>query len=309
MAKRSSGPKIQDYPRIKNELLADPCLFPRKTPLMPEEVIVKAVDASFQRCKTTKTGKTRQISDTPESLVELCIEHLRTRSDPILSPNFVCLCEIENLFDFDAVSHEMQRHRMTIGVFYQYLILELMRKNWTVFDGYQEGDVVADIETPGFSKGLRLYISVKKSSDTVGGQDFGGVVNRLERIVKQEKNLTRPYLCVFCVATPSAGKLLTFEKDRKIKCDKNEKPYSLNCEVWGPGFVFPYITGRNAREIYQIGIRRAADQLPFLTLKYRQECSRLLIARLGEMGLLGRNSKLDPRKFLNFICDQEESDA
>src|SRR5690606_26233304 len=132
-----------------------------------------------------------------------CIEHLRTRSDPILSPMFVSQCNIEDIFELDAVSHEMQRHRMTIGIFYQYLLLELMRKKWYVFDSSREGDIVADIETPKFSQGIRLYMSVKKSKDTVGGQDIGGVIRRLESLAKEEKNLTRPYLCVLCVATPS----------------------------------------------------------------------------------------------------------
>ena len=29
---------------------------------------------------------------------------------------------VDELFELDAVSHEMQRHRMSIGVFYQYLL-------------------------------------------------------------------------------------------------------------------------------------------------------------------------------------------
>lgn len=302
MTKRKQGPKLQRYPRLEDLLLATPELFPPLTPPMNMSKIVACVDRAFQRCNLKKSGKKRIIADTPEKLVELCIDHLRTRSDPIISPYFVSLFEPERLFDFDAVSHEMQRHRMTIGVFYQYLLLELMRQRWPVFDGPREGDIIADVETRSFRPGLRLYISVKKSADTVGGQDVPGVIRRIESVAKEEKNLTRPYLCVICIATPSGGKLLSFNDDRCVKCDRSGNAYSLNCEHWGPGFVFPYVTGRNAKEIYMEGIKRVSEHLPFLSLKYREECSKLLKRRLRELDLLQNNGRVSPEKFLQFCC-------
>lgn len=247
--RQKQSPRLPQYPRQGDTLLADPSLFPRAKPLSIE-IITEAVDRAFLRCKQKKSGEEKVQADTPEKLVELCIEHLRTRSDPILSSYFVSQCDVDDLFAFDAVSHEMQRHRMSIGIFYQFLLLELMRRRWNVFDGYHEGDIVADIDTPGFLKGLRLFMSVKKSVDTVGGQDVGGVINRLENMAKQEKNLTRPYLCVLCIATPSGGKLASYEEDRYMRCRKDKSPYSLNCEFWGPGFIFPYTTGRRHDCIY-----------------------------------------------------------
>jgi len=216
----------------------------------------------------------------------------------------VSLCEADRLFELDAVSHEMQRHRMTIGVFYQYLLLELMRQRWPVFDGSREGDIIADIETPTFEPGLRLYISVKKSADTVGGQDVPGVIRRIESVAKEEKNLTRPYLCVICIATPSGGKLLSYSEDRHVKCNASGSAYSLNCEHWGPGFVFPYVTGRNAKEIYMEGIKRISGHLPFLSLKHRKECSALLKRRLAELDLLAQDGRVAPEKFLHFCCSE-----
>jgi hypothetical protein len=303
MATGKQGPKLQPYPRTDGgSLLAKSSLFPRLSPPIKTNVLERSIDAAFSRCALKKSGKSKEIPDNPEKLVELCIEHLRTRSDPIVSPHFLSQCDIEDLFEFDAVSHEMQRHRMTIGVFYQYLLLELMKCRWQVFDGYHEGDIIADVDTPEFPGGLRLYMSVKKSADTVGGQDVGGVVSRLESMAKQEKNLSRPYLCVFCVATPTGGRLWSFEKDRHIRCKIDGRPYSLNCEFWGPGFVFPYVTGRSAKEIYWLGVRRVASHLPFLTLTYRKECSALLKKKLNDLGLLNQSGKIDPEKFLNFCC-------
>jgi hypothetical protein len=304
MARASHGPKLQPYPREKDILLAKHSLFPPFKPPMTESVIQSAIDAAFRRCVKTKTGKDREVPENPEELVELCIEHLRGRSDPILSPYFVSQCDSDSLFELDAVSHEMQRHRMTIGVFYQYLLLELMRQRWDVFDASREGDIVADIETPGLSSGLRLYMSVKKSKDTVGGQDIPGVISRIESVAKQEKNLTRPYICVICFATPSDGILHGYD-DRQIKCSNQGSPYSLNCEFWGPGFVFPYVTGRNAREIYLEGIKRVANHLPFLTLRYRKQCAILLKKRLLALNLLDSNGKISPVRFLEFSCAEK----
>ncbi len=303
MAKRKQGPKLQQYPRLDDgELLAKPELFPSYKPPMSMSTIIKCIDKAFERCNLTKVGKKRTTADTPQSLVELCIDHLRTRSDPIINPYFLSICDVERLFELDAVSHEMQRHRMSIGVFYQYLLLELMRQRWHVFDGPREGDIIADVGTPSFKPGLRLYISVKKSKDTVGGQDVEGVIRRIESVAKEEKNLTRPYLCIICVATPAEGKLLGYSEDRHIRCKKGGSPYSLNCEHWGPGFVFPYVTGRNAKEIYMEGIKHVSNHLPFLSLKYRKECSALLKKRLQELDLLQNDGKVSPEKFLNFCC-------
>jgi len=304
MARRKQGPILQEYPRVEGLLLARRELFPPLRPPLSTDLIVDCIDRAFQRCSLKTSGKRRIVADSPEALVELCIDHLRTRSDPVINPYFVSLCDVDILFELDAVSHEMQRHRMSIGVFYQYLLLELMRQRWPVFNGSREGDIIADIETPTFQAGLRLYISVKKSEDTVGGQDIPGVIRRIESVAKEDKNRSRPYLCVICVATPSAGKLRPYSEDRRVKCSAAGSPYSLNCEFWGPGFVFPYVTGRDAKEIYTEGIKRVSEHLPFLTLKYREECSALLKKRLAELDLLTENGRVSPQKFLAFCCSE-----
>jgi hypothetical protein len=301
MAIRSSQKLLlQPYPREGQSLLSADSLFPRKTPPITPKELDEIVDLAFQRCFKNKKGDTKPYKETPQSLVTSTIKHLKERSDPILSPYFLGLLNAEDIFELDAVSYEMQRHRMTIGVFYQYLILELMRKSWSVFDGSREGDVVADIDTPGFEKGIRLYMSVKKSKDTVGGQDISGVIRRLESEAKAEKNLNRPYLCVVGIATPSKGKLKGYD-DRTTKVDKSGKAYSLNCEFWGPGFIFPYITGLEALEIYICAIRRVSNYLPFMTLKFKTECSILLQKELTKLDLLDNENKIDEHKYLKFI--------
>ena len=146
-------------------------------------------------------------------------------------------------------------------------------------------------------------MSVKKSADTVGGQDISGVIRRLEDVAKEEKNLNRPYLTVICIATPSKGKLKGYD-DRKIKTNRLGQPYSLNCEFWGPGFIFPYLTGRNALEIYLLAIREVAIYLPFMTIQFRNRCSALLKRELERMEMLTKEGKVDPIKFLQFVVNE-----
>lgn len=166
------------------------------------------------------------------------------------------------------------------------------------------GDVITDIKTPGLASGLRLYISVKKSKDTVGGQDVLGVIRRLEAMAKSEKNLTSPYLCVLAVATPYKGRINAFENDRAMKYNKDGIALSLNCEYWGPGFIFPFISGFSPQEIYKLGFKKVAGYLPFQSLKFRQECAKLLSRELATLKLIGANGKIDALKFLDFVTQQ-----
>jgi hypothetical protein len=178
--------KIQQYPR-RDDFLAKDDLFPRPGTAISGEELSEAIRRAFERCLKDKRGNVTELPHLPEDLVRLCLQHLKERSDPILSPYFLSQCSLEEIFELDAVAHEMQRHRMRVGVFYQYLLIELMRLRFSnVSDGKREGDAEAEIDTPGFAKGLRLFISVKKSSDTVGGQDVGGVIRRLEAMALEQ---------------------------------------------------------------------------------------------------------------------------
>ncbi|MBI3981012.1 hypothetical protein HY345_03350 [Candidatus Microgenomates bacterium] len=301
---------LQPYPREGDTLLSAHGLFPKQDlPLTDKEVLV-AVEIAFKRTITDKKGSLRRVNSSPKELVDLCIKHLKLRSCPILSPFFYSSCEVDEIFDLDAIPHEMQRQRMKIGVFYQYLAIELMRissnaKNSNieaVFDGSREGDLVADLKTPKYSSGLRLYASVKKSSDTVGGQDIPGVILRLENIAKSEINVTRPYICVFGYATPPNGKVKEYKESRHIKLNNQGLPYSPNCESWEPGFLFPYITGRPATDIYKLSMSLVSKYLPFYTLKNRKECSLLLKERFKKLNLLNEERKIDKIKFMKFIA-------
>ena len=299
--------KIQNYPR-RDDYLAKDELFPRpKKPISAGE-LSEAITRAFKRCLKDKKGNTVELSKTPDELVSLCLQHLKERSDPILNPYFLSRCELEEIFELDAVAHEMQRHRMRIGVFYQFLLIELMRLRFSnVADGKREGDAEAEVDTPTFAKGLRLFISVKKSSDTVGGQDVGGMIKRLEGMALEDKNLTRPYLCVVCFATPQRGIITSYEDGRSVRRNRDGYPYSPNCEVWSPGFVFPYVCGLEAEDVYRAALQTVGEFLPFHSLSQRQKCGKMLATELKKLELVNtENGRLDSLKFQQFVTQRRK---
>ncbi|MBI4668410.1 MAG: hypothetical protein HY747_04360 [Elusimicrobia bacterium] len=267
--------------------------------------------SAFERALKTKKGEITSPNFPPARLIGICLKHLQERSDPILSPSFLSQCHLEEIFGMDAIAHEMQRHRMKIGNFYQFLVIELMRSGFDrVYDGKREGDVEAEINTPSYKPGLRLYISVKKSSDTVGGQDIGGVFNRLETLAKQDKNLTRPYMGVVAVATPQRGVISDYSASRFVRCKDDGSPYSANCEVWHPGFIFPFVCGRQAYDVYREALKQVGDFFPFNTLVHREKCSKMLAEELKKLGLVSlETGRIDPLRFQAFISRQSLSNA
>lgn len=302
--------KMQQYPR-RDDYLAQDKLFPPPNRRLSKETLTKAIHVAFERSISDKQGNAMPSTAGPGELVNMCIAHLRERSDPILSPFFLSQCRIEEVFELDAVAHEMQRHRMKIGTFYQFLIVELMRCRFaTVADGKREGDLEAEIDTPGFAKGLHLLMSIKKSADTVGGQDISGVIRRLESVALEDKNLTRPYLCVVCYTTPHRGIVLPYKQARSVRRNRDGHPYSPNCEVWGPGFIFPFISGLEAQNVYKSALQTVGQFFPFRSLSQRKLCGGLLANELKKLGLVNRRTnRIDSQKFQKFICKKKSLGA
>lgn len=75
---------LQPYPRRKDYFLADDSLFPSTHPIS-EKNLTKAIRGAFERTITGKKGKKSSPDILPKQLVEICLKHLKERSDPILS--------------------------------------------------------------------------------------------------------------------------------------------------------------------------------------------------------------------------------
>ena len=293
---------IQPYPRGEDGLLSKHELFPQPSTPTRDDVIDAAIERAFLSSRKDKKGILVTQEDSPNALVARCLKHLRERSDPVLSSHFVGSLKADEIFGFDAVSHEMQRHRMRIGLFYQQLLLEMFRLRWPATAGYDETDMTVEIDTPSMESGLKLYVSVKKSIDTVGGQDVAGAIANLEKLPKNDKNLNRPYLCVVAIATPSRGKLLSYTDDRKVKRNKHDHPISVNCEYWGPGFLFPFLTGHAPQDIYVRAYRQVGSHFPFRSLQLRAECAALLDKELRSLNLVTQSGLIDAERFLQFVA-------
>ncbi len=305
---------LQNYDREAGSLLLKHALLPKLNPPLDNEAIRAAIERAFERTRKTRRGNEGRVIDTPEELVKTCLKHLKERNDPIIGASLFATVSAKEVFEMDAIPHELQRHRMKIGQFYQYLILELMCASagrpgsqiLNAADGRREGDIQADIRLKD-RKELRLYISVKKSGDTVGGQDLGDAIKRLEQTAKEDQNRTSAYLCVMAIANPTKGKIADYTQSRQIKNDSKGRPYSMNCEMWGPGFVFPYVAGRSANEIYKEAAKLAAKYLPFYSVKFKKECSEMLHKELIKMGVATADGKVFADKLFEYIESGDQS--
>jgi len=309
---RPSG--LEPYPRESETYIAQYSLFPKLEPPLDYASIQVAIKAAFERMKKTRKGKQRGLLDEPAKLVKACLKHLKERNDPVIMASFFSKVDAKDIFEMDAISYEMQRDRMLMGQFYQYLLLELMRAaskmKGSPFinanDGKREGDVEADVLPHGCSQ-IRLYISVKKSSDTVGGQDLGDAIKRLERVAKDDQNRNSPYLCAIAIAGPTRGRIAGYKTSRQIKYNSSGNPYSWNCELWGPGFIFPYVTGRSASDIYREAAKVVGDYLPFYSLRFRKESSELLVKELVERGIANQQGKVIIDKLFEYMVQDVDA--
>lgn len=302
----------QPYPRERGDLLAKKTLFPQPNPPMTDSQVASAAGIAFRECGLTRSGKVKDVPSSPEALVKVALSHLKERTDPIDGVAFFSSVEIEDIF-LDAIFHEMHRHKMQMGDYYHKFILELMKESRSLSkpniqnanDGPREGDIIADVKTAGFSSGIRVYGSVKKSGDTVGGQDFSAALHRLERVAQEDQGRRRPYLCAFMIGNPIKGILRSYEDSRHIRGDRQKRPYSENGEVWEPGFIFPFVTGRPAHDVFKISLGLVEDFFPYFTIKYRKEASRRLRDELEHLGLIASHSnRLDRDAFLKFVTNE-----
>lgn len=300
------------YPRERGSLLAKHSLFPRLSPAMPAPQIVLSARAAFRKTGLTRSGEERGASSTPEELAQAALKHLKERTDPIDGVAFFSSIRVEDVFQFDAIFHEMHRHKMQMGDFYHQFILELMNASRTLANspvesanpGPREGDIIVDLKTPGFYRGLCVYGSVKKSADTVGGQDFGAAVKRLEKVAHEDQGRKRPHLCAFMIGNPIRGVLRSYKNSRYIRSDRQGHPYSENGEVWEPGFIFPYLTGRSALDVFRIAMGQVGDFLPYYALQHKEVASRLLVDELRRLRLINAQGRLDRNAFLEYVSEE-----
>jgi hypothetical protein len=110
-----------------------------------------------------------------------------------------------------------------------------------------------------------------------------------------------------CFATPQRGVILPYERGRSVRRNRDGYPYSPNCEVWSPGFVFPFVCGLDAEEVYRSALQTVGKFLPFHSLAQREKCGKLLADELKELKLVdAKTGRLDPLKFQRFVTQRRK---
>lgn len=103
------------------------------------------------------------------------------------------------------------------------------------------------------------------------------------------------------IGNPIKGTVRDYKNSRYMRGDRHSRPYSENGEVWEPGFIFPYITGRVARDVFQISLDLVERYLPYYTLRFKKEASRLLAEELHRLGLSTAKGAMNRSALLEFI--------
>jgi len=98
------------------------------------------------------------------------------------------------------------------------------------------------------------------------------------------------------------GLTQVYEESRIVRCKDDGSPYSPNCEVWYPGFIYPFVCGREANDVYREALKQVGQYLPFNTLAHRAECAALLADELKKLGVVSQSTnRIDPQRFQDFI--------
>jgi len=258
MAKKDTI-KPQEYPRLSDSRLDDSKLQQHiyKIPLDELKKIIRmAIEDANKK-------SSREILNIPEGLSESELQKAyrkggqelfkyfrKSYSDPAVTA-YECLHR-----DYREVGREqfrsqrLQRIRMNSGWKYQFIAKDLASASKrfvsvSEIGGAKQTDFNAQINRIDENNGsVSLYVSVKNKSDTVGGQDFPNAVDALEKIARLDKNKRGPYLCVFGITMEIVGRHVRVE-------NSTNRPYSVNTEIWGANYFWPFFSAYSYREIMQ----------------------------------------------------------
>jgi hypothetical protein len=201
-------------------------------------------------------------------------------------------------------NRSLQKERMNSGWRYQYLAVDAAQKSTrfkSISDiGTAEGDFNAIVAFKDNKlRPLRLYVSVKNRSNTMGGQDWPKAIHALEEVAKADKNATGPYCCVFGIAMERGTRSI-----RRMK--KTGQPYSMNTEIWFSDFFWPFFTSYSYQEVMQLMLDVLMDSkeptpLP-TTINIPSELLDSFGAQCHKAGLLSDDGNFDnPQRLVEFF--------
>lgn len=247
--------RVQHYPRTVDDFLDDSILRPHTIKLTLDQLkplIVTAITAA-----NLKSGQTILSIPSEASAAEAAIIYLKEGrkllkyfkdycTDPASTAHQVVGKNSKDVGRDLFIRRTLQKERMNAGWRYQYLTIYCARETHrfeSVSDlGLAEADFSARIERQDKQgEFVNLYVSVKNRKNTIGGQDFPKAVQALEHVANADKNRIGPYCCVFGIAMDRG--------DRQIRRNRQNKPHSLNTEVWLSDYFWQFFTNFTFEEM------------------------------------------------------------
>ncbi len=200
----------------------------------------------------------------------------------------------------------VQKGRMNSGWRYQFIAEKAANESGRFSAVSNIGTADADFSaavnfTHQRKEAVAVYVSVKNRFNTLGGQDWPGAIINLENFARNDRNRRAPYLCIFGIAMDSG---IRYIKNNS----KTHAPYSVNTEVWGSDFFWPFFTGYTYSSIMKLvaevlkdkGSREETDySLPVeVTEAFGDKCK--------ENGLVNENGYFnDIFKLVEFFCSKK----
>jgi len=252
----------QPYPRIQDEnspqygCLDDTTLVPHTKPIAQDELkdIIRLAIRNANR-KSSREILSISIDATPEEIDQIYEREGRELfkyfkkyvGDPASTAHQIYGKNYRIVGIEQFRNRTLQKERMNSGWRYQYLTVDCARHSQrfvSVSDiGAAEGDFNAVIEFVDKTQGpLRLYVSIKNRSNTMGGQDWPKAIQALENVAKTDKNAIGPYCCVFGIAMDRGNRYIKRQQKTKVA-------HSVNTEVWLSDYFWPFFANYSYEKI------------------------------------------------------------
>ncbi|MBI5667474.1 MAG: hypothetical protein HZC41_05655 [Chloroflexi bacterium] len=312
----------QNYPRIQDEnslyygCLDDSTLVPHQGKIPPEQL--KALIRAAINAANRKSS--REILSIPANAMPEEIEAIYERKgrelfryfkkyvgDPAATAHQIYGNHYRVIGTEQFRNRTLQKERMNSGWRYQFLAVDCARASYrfkSVSDiGAAEGDFNAIVEfTNPVLAPLRLYVSVKNRSNTLGGQDWPKAIEALERVAKTDKNGIGPYCCVFGIAMDRGTRYIKREQKSKV-------PHSVNTEVWLSDYFWPFFSNYSYEEIMTFVLEVLISSYEADTIPVEMEIPDKLLDAFGascaNAGLIDENGIFnDPFRLVHFFVNK-----
>jgi len=265
---------IQPYPRIKDEdskfvdCLDESKLVPHFQKL-PKDLMKTLIKESIKYANSKSSKDVFVIPDDADNDEILAISKKTGQeifkyfrkycSDPAVAAQELFNKHYHEVCTQAITIKKIQMQRMNSGWMYQRLAylcaLASERFSGVIDIGMTECDMAAIIECIDTKrKPISLFVSIKNRGNTMGGQDWPGAIEGIERLAAGDKNRPGPYCCVFGITMDKGERLI---KRRQ----KTGQPLSYNTEVWKSNFFWPFFTNYSYEEIMAL-VLETLDEIP-----------------------------------------------